>query len=54
MTDERGRSQQAGEPAESRRREAEEREGAEINELDADNEVEQDTIETLDPDNPPA
>lgn len=28
--------------------------GADANELDADNEVEQDSIETLDPENPPA
>lgn len=28
--------------------------GPDANELDADNAVEQDTIETLDPDNPPA
>ncbi len=54
MSDERARSQQAAEQSESRRRDTEEREGAEINQLDADNEVEQDTIETVDPDNPPA
>lgn len=29
-------------------------EGPEINDLEADNEVEQDTIETVDPDNAPA
>ncbi|RXZ73052.1 hypothetical protein [Agromyces albus] len=28
--------------------------GPDANELDADNEVEQDTIDTLDPENPPA
>lgn len=28
--------------------------GADANELDADNEVEQDSIDTLDPENPPA
>ncbi|RZU66424.1 hypothetical protein EV379_2780 [Microterricola gilva] len=54
MSDERERPREAAEQSETRRRDAEEREGAEINELDADNEVEQDTIETVDPDNPPA
>lgn len=30
------------------------REGPEVNEMEADNPVEQDTIETVDPENPPA
>lgn len=47
-------SREAANAAETRSRDAEKREGADINELDADNEVEQDTIETVDPDNAPA
>lgn len=54
MSEKRDGSRDTADAAETRSRDAEEREGADINELDADNEVEQDTIETVDPDNAPA
>ncbi len=54
MTDPRNDAEKPGRDAHDVHPDGEVEQGPDTNDLDADNAVEQDSIETVDPDNPPA